>query len=146
MIWLKIRDRKCLDPHLFFKNPNFNYTFPTIELTKKGKFGCLKLYLSNQGPRKHPKSVGSEALKLTPKYLKFAFYCIFSLQFSKAVGSTDPTAQWDIFLLRGGNLSFRIISFQIFYNDVRWILIQFSHFSTIFKRFIQFENFWSTFI
>ena len=47
--------------------------------------------LHNQGPSEQQQFVRSQVLKLTPKYLKFAFYCILSLQFSKAVGSADPT-------------------------------------------------------
>ena len=43
-----------------------------------------------QRPREHQKSVVAEALKLAPKCLKFAFYCIFNLQFSKAVGQLPP--------------------------------------------------------
>ena len=42
-------------------------------------------------PRKVPKSMGAEALKLTPKCLKFDFYCIFNLQLSKAVEATTLT-------------------------------------------------------
>ena len=51
----------------------------------------LFAYESIQGPRNKQKSLGSQILKLTPKYLKFAFYCIFSIQFLKLVGSWDPT-------------------------------------------------------
>ena len=43
-----------------------------------------------QGPRKKVKSVGAHVLKLTPKCLKFAFYCIFTLQFFQICAGPGP--------------------------------------------------------
>ena len=61
---------------------------------------CMYLFLGSpndnsdisfcQSPRKKEKSVGAQVLKLTPKYLKFAFYCIFTLQFFKTCGGPGP--------------------------------------------------------
>ena len=45
-----------------------------------------------QGPCKKEKSVAAQVLKLTPKYLKLGFYCIFTLQFLIASGCTHATA------------------------------------------------------
>ena len=36
--------------------------------------------------------MGTEALNLIPQFLQLAFYCIFDLQFSKAVGAIAPIA------------------------------------------------------
>ena len=53
-------------------------------------FYRIQIYTDHQGPRKIEKSVGAQVLKLTPKYLKFAFYCIFTLQFFKTCGGPGP--------------------------------------------------------
>ena len=56
--------------------------FIVIESSRISHFGW------KQGPDKHQKSVGTKALKLTLKCLKFDFYCIFNFQ--KLWGQLPP--------------------------------------------------------